>query len=154
MNRLLPYRALLLLVLSLAVSACSDDQSPKTANAPQISSKKDIAKTAVKSATDNDLDYGEASDSVKRKFIKTFSKNCVTRELKNSVNQDIDEKRFNESCSCIAEHIAEDLAEVDAEKYLDDHEDTHTLQIKFDAGAFFCLQNKPQPKGAHLFGKQ
>lgn len=123
------------------------------------SDEPEAAKTSAPVATskpkkENSVDYGEASDTVKQKFEKTFSKNCVTRELKNSVNKDSDEARFKATCDCIANHIAEDLAEVDAEKYLDDHEDTHTLQIKFDAGAFFCLQNKPQPKGPHLFGKE
>jgi hypothetical protein len=134
-------------LFAIVLTACSDDQ-PEPAK-----TEKNVATSKVKASKDNDVDYGEASDTVKQQFIKTFSKNCVTRELKNSVNKDTDEKRFTESCSCIAEHIAEDLADVDAEKYLDDHEDTHTLQIKFDAGAFFCLQNKPQPKGPHLFGK-
>lgn len=133
---------------ALLLTACSDDQSEPA------KTEKTVATSKAKVSKDNVVDYGEASDTVKQKFIKTFANNCVARELKNSVNKDMDEKRFAESCNCIAEHIAEDLADIDAEKYLDDHEDTHTLQIKFDAGAFFCLQNKPQPKGPHLFGKQ
>lgn len=135
-------------LFAVFLTACSDEQ------AEPAKTEKSVSETKAKASKDNVVDYGEASDTVKQKFIKTFSNNCVTRELKNSVNKDTDEKRFAESCTCIAEHIAEDLADVDAEKYLDDHEDTHTLQIKFDAGAFFCLQNKPQPKGPHLFGKQ
>jgi len=131
-------------VLALTVSACSDDKPAETQPAASTKSPK----------KENKVDYGEASDSVKKQFIKTFSANCVTRELKNSVNKDIDGKRFEQTCGCIAEHIAEDLADVDAEKYLDDHEDTHTLQIKFDAGAYFCLQNKAQPKGPHILNKQ
>ena len=136
---------LLIAMTTIFASACSDDK-PENA-APE----KGISKS--KPTNNNNVDAGEASDSVKQKFEKVFSQNCLNRELKTSVNKDSDEKRFQASCDCIANHIAEDLAEVDAEKYLDDHEDTHTLQIKFDAAAFFCLQNKPQPKGPHLFGK-
>jgi hypothetical protein len=136
----------LISTVAILSSGCSSDE-PETAKTAVSTSSK--SKPAEK---DNNVDYGEASDSVKNQFIKTFSKNCVTRELNNS-NNAADEKRFQQSCDCIAQHIAEDLADVDAEKYLEDHEDTHTLQIKFDAGAFFCLQNKPQPKGPHLFGK-
>jgi hypothetical protein len=132
--------------LAILIGGCSDDK----VEAPKTESVTTKAKPVKK---ENTVDYGEASDSVKNKFIKTFSKNCIARELKNSANKDVDEKRYQQTCDCIAEHIAEDLADVDAEKYLDDHEDTHTLQIKFDAGAYFCLQNKPQPKGPHLFGK-
>lgn len=141
-------KALALLVLPtlvLLASACSDDDAQAPAN--QAVAK---AKPAKK---DNSVDYGEASDSVKQKFINEFSENCVERELKNAVNQDVEEKRAKQSCDCIAGHIADDLSDVDAEKYLDDHEDTQTLGIKFDAAAFFCLQNKPQPKGPHLFGR-
>ncbi|MDD2758790.1 MAG: hypothetical protein PHH11_00700 [Methylomonas sp.] len=138
---------ILLPVLALSISACSDDKPAET----QQSTTAKPAKTAKK---ENNVDYGEASDSVKQQFIKTFSANCVKRELRNSVNKDLDEKRYQQTCGCIAEHIAEDLADVDAEKYLEDHEDTHTLQIKFDAAAYFCLQNKAHPQGPHLFGKQ
>lgn len=136
---------LLIPTLSLLIGGCSDDK-PQAPATPSASAGKSSKK-------DNAVDYGEASDSVKKQFIKEFAENCVTRELKTSVNKDIDEKRYQESCDCIAKHIADDLADVDAEKYIDDHEDTQTLDIKFDTAAFFCLQNKPQPKGPHLFGK-
>lgn len=133
--------------LTVIADGCSSDE-------PEAAKTGTAANTAKPAKKENKIDYGEASDSAKNKFIKTFAQNCVARELKNSANPDVDEQRFQQSCGCIAEHIAEDLAEVDAEKYLDDHEDTHTLQIKFDSAAFFCLQNKAQPKGPHLFGKQ
>lgn len=136
---------LLIPTLALLLNGCSDDKAEAPAKSVSTSSK-----AAPKN---NTVDYGEASDSVKKQFIKEFAENCVSRELKTSVNKDIDEKRYQESCSCIAKHIADDLADVDAEKYIDDHEDTQTLDIKFDTAAFFCLQNKPQPKGPHLFGK-
>lgn len=139
------FALLLISTLALLAAGCSDDKPEAPAN--QATSKTKPEKK------DNSVDYGEASDSVKKKFINEFSKNCVARELQNSVNKDVDEKRFQQSCDCIAQHIADDLADVDAEKYLDDHEDTQTLGIKFDTAAFFCLQNKPQPKGPHLFGK-
>jgi hypothetical protein len=140
------FALLLIPTLALLTAGCSDDKAE--APAKQATAKSTAANK------DNSVDYGEASDSVKQKFIAEFSENCVARELQNSVNKDNDEKRFQDSCGCIAKHIADDLADVDAEKYLEDHEDTQTLGIKFDAAAFFCLQNKPQPKGPHLFGKQ
>ncbi|WP_347988224.1 hypothetical protein [Methylomonas sp. AM2-LC] len=136
---------LLIPVMTVFLSACSDD---KTENAS-------VEKPAqAKHAKANHIDQGEASDSVKQKFEKQFAKNCVARELKNSINKDVDEKRFSDSCECIAKKIAEDLSDLDAEKYLQEHEDTQTLEIKFDHAAYFCLQSKPQPKGPHLFGKE
>lgn len=139
------FARLLVPTLLLLSIGCSDDKPAPSSNQTASSSKP--------AKKNNSVDYGEASDSVKQKFIGEFSESCVERELKNSVNKDVDGQRFKSNCDCIAQHIAEDLADVDAEKYLDDHEDTQTLGIKFDAAAFFCLQNKPQPKGPHLFGK-
>jgi len=127
-------------IFSVFSSGCSDDKVEKSS-------------VEAKPGKLNHVDYGEASETVKQKFAGTFAKNCVSRELKNSINKDVDEKRFTESCSCIAKHISENLSDVDAEKYLQEHEDTQALEIKFDTAAFFCLQNKPQPKGPHLFGK-
>jgi hypothetical protein len=136
---------LILPVILLALTACSDDKPESSAAAKPAA--------ASKAAKHNHVDAGEASDSVKQKFAAAFAKNCVTRELKNSINKDVDEKRFTDNCGCIAKHISENLDDVDAEKYLQEHEDTQTLEIKFDTAAYFCLQAKPQPKGPHLFGK-
>ncbi len=134
--------------LVVLLSACSDDKAQSSGtekNAP-----------ASKLAKNHHVDAGkgEAADSVKQKFINEFSNKCVSRELKNSNNPDFDKKRFEDSCSCIAKHIADDLADVDAEKYLVAHEDTQSLDIKFDQAAYFCLQAKGLPKGPHLFGKE
>lgn len=136
-------RLLIIFIAAATLTACSDDKAEKSP-----------ANTATsKPAKNNHVDYGEASDSVKQKFENEFSKKCVARELKNSVNKDIDEKRYQEACGCIAKHISENLSDIDAEKYLLEHEDTQTLDIKFDTAAFFCLQNKSLPKGPQLFGK-
>lgn len=142
-TRKIPILLATLLISSFVIVGCSSDEAeaPKTSAAPK--SKKAVHR----------VDSGEATEPEKRQFEKEFSAKCVARELKNSVNKDVDEKRFQESCDCIAEHIMKDLSEIDAEKYLEDHEDTQTLGIKFDAAAYFCLQNKPQPKGPQLFGK-
>jgi PBP1b-binding outer membrane lipoprotein LpoB len=133
---------LLMALLAVVLGGCSDEKADKAS----------VAKT--QSHKLNHVEYGEASDSVKAKFIKEFSNKCVNRELKNSVNKDNDQKRFEENCSCIAKHISDNLADVDAEKYLQLHEDTQALDIKFDTAAYFCLQAKSLPKGPHLFGKE
>lgn len=137
----------LLLGLTVFTVGCSDDKPVETAKPSTTSGRHHPV-------TDNVRAEGEASNSLKEKFSKAFSKACVARELKSSNNPEVDEPRLRENCDCIAEHLADDLAEVDAEKYLQDHEDTQALAMRFDAAAFFCLQNKPQPKGPHLFGRQ
>lgn len=134
-------------------TGCSDDKSStEPVKTGMVSTSNNP--TAHHPKEDNVQSPGEASKKLKQQFAEAFAQACVTRELKNSNNPDVEEKRFQENCACIAEHIADDLAEVDAEKYLEDHEDTQALGIKFDTAAFFCLQNKPQPKGPHLFGRQ
>lgn len=142
----------LLFGLALINTGCSDDQSAPAPKSTAISTSNNPQAHHPKE--DNIQAPGEASNSVKHQFAEAFAEACVKRELKNSNNPDMEEKRFKENCACIAEHISDDLAEVDAEKYLEDHEDSQTLSIKFDTAAFFCLQNKPQPKGPHLFGRQ
>lgn len=136
-----------LLIISMSailLTACSEDK-PEKAAATTASKAKAPEKKHV--------EHGEATDTVKFKFEKEFAAKCVGRELQKSTSPESDKSRVEESCGCIARHISEDLSDVDAEKYLQEHEDTHTLQIKFDAAAYFCLQNKPLPKGPHLFGK-
>lgn len=128
------------------LNACSDDKSSSTSTSSSAAKAKAPEKKHV--------EHGEANDTAKYKFEKAFAAKCVERELHNSINPDSDRPRLEENCGCISRHISEDLSDVDAEKYLEAHEDTHALQIKFDAAAYFCLQNKPQPKGMHLFGRQ
>lgn len=140
----------LLIISALAIlPACSDDKSAPASNQTEAKS----ANTAKSHHIDH-VKPGEATDSVKNKFISQFSKSCIDRELKNSTDLDNDTKRVKPTCECIANKIAEDLSDLDAEKYLQMHEDTQTIEIKFDHAAYFCLQAKPLPKGPHLFGKQ
>ncbi|MDT4332756.1 hypothetical protein ACQE3E_23065 [Methylomonas sp. MED-D] len=137
--------AVLLSVAALTITACSDDKSQPAG------SEKSAAK--AKAPEKKHVEHGEATDTAKFRFEKEFAQKCTERELRNSNNPDVDKPRLEESCGCIARHMSEDLADTEAEKYLKEHEDTHSLQIKFDAAAYFCLQNKPVPKGPHLFGK-
>jgi hypothetical protein len=136
--------------LVLVGSGCSDDKSEQQSTKNAVVNNNP---SAHHPKSDNVQSPGEATSSLKKKFSEEFTDACVKREMKNSNNPDVEEKRFKESCACIAEHMANNMAEVDAEKYLDDHEDTQTLDIKFDQAAYFCLQSKPMPKGPHLLGR-
>ena len=142
--------ALMLGALSLVLTACSSDESEKnTASAQQaVTAPVDHSKHQV------DVEIrDEASKSVKEDFVEKFTEVCVEREMKTAVNPDIEEKRAQENCGCIANYIAENLSDADAEKYIDDGVDSRTMQIKFDTATFFCLQNKKQFKGPQIFGK-
>lgn len=138
----------LIIGLSLILTACSSEE-------PQTSQT--VQNTAAPAASKHQPDVvinDEASKSVKAKFAEKFTEVCVERELKAAVNPENEEKRARENCGCIAQYIAENLADPDAEKYIETGEDSRTMQIKFDTATFFCLQNKKQFKGPQLFGKQ
>jgi hypothetical protein len=95
-----------------------------------------------------------ASDQEKNIFEKEFTEQCIAREIKNSINKDIDRKRFEKPCNCIAGQIIKNLTAVDAENFLVEKKNTQSMRINFDKAAYFCLQNKPLPKAPNLFRKK
>ncbi len=129
------------LVISTSLIGCSDGDSEKTAKTEH-----------------NYFDHShgaETSDLKKHKFEHKFAEQCVAREIKNSINKDIDKKRFEKPCLCIATRIMKDLTSVEAEKFLVEQKHTQSLRINFDEAAYFCLQNKAKPKPpTALFGKK
>ncbi len=128
------------LVISAALTACSDDQPKK-----------------VVSAKHNVFDHShgvEVSDLKKHKFEHDFAKQCVEREVKNSVNKQDDRKRYAKPCLCIATRVMKDLTAVEAEKFLVEKKSTQSLKMSFDEAAYFCLQDKAKVKSPVLFGKR
>lgn len=138
---------LFVLLTSMSVTlltACSDDK-PVVAKTPTTANK----------PVHNPFDHTHdeiVTDVVKHEFEHEFSDQCVARELKSSNNPDVDKPRLDKDCMCIAKYMMKDLSSEEAKKFLKEHENTHSLQIKFDAAAYFCVQNKQQPKGPHIFG--
>lgn len=132
--------------MTLWLAACSDDKP--AANHAAVAEKQPVH---------NPFDHSHdevVTDVVKHQFEHEFADQCVARELKNSPNPDVDKKRLDKDCMCIAQYMMKDLSATDAKKFLKEHQNTHTLQIKFDAAAYFCVQNKQQPKGPQIFGKR
>ncbi|MDD2740167.1 MAG: hypothetical protein PHR94_14660 [Methylomonas lenta] len=140
---------LFVLLTSMSVTlltACSDEK-PVVAKTPTTATK----------PVHNPFDHTHdeiVTDVVKHEFEHKFSDQCVARELKSSNNPDVDKPRLDKDCMCIAKYMMKDLSSEEAKKFLKEHENTHSLQIKFDAAAYFCVQNKQQPKGPHIFGKK
>ena len=136
--------------LATFLTACSDDKpAPTKATAPSSSA---AAKKPVHNPFDHSHDH-PVTDVVKHEFEHEFADQCVARELKGSANPDVDKPRLDKDCMCIAKYMMKDLSAEEAKHFLKQHENTHSLQIKFDAAAYFCVQNKQQPKGPQLFGK-
>ncbi len=101
--------ALFYVGLSLTLSGCSDDKEKK------------IAAEATHNPFDHTHDV-EVTDIQKHKFEHDFARQCVERELKNSVNKDVDKARFTEPCMCIATYMMKDLTAQEAEKFITEHE--------------------------------
>jgi hypothetical protein len=119
----------ILLILSLA--SCSDDK-PKF-----------------------DHSHGdEVTDLEKHQFEHAFAKQCVARETRNSVNKELDIKRYTEPCLCIATHMMKDLTAQEAEKFLEENKSTRSLQIRFDNAAYKCLQRYQNQNAPTIFKKR
>jgi hypothetical protein len=126
--------ALTSIIIALSVTGCSDDEK----------------KTVTVKASHNPFDHSHdvpVTDIQKHKFEHDFAAQCVTRELKNSVNKDEDKERFSKSCMCVATYMMKDLTTQEAEKFLKEHENPRSLQIKHDSAVFHCTQQKSVDKG-------
>jgi len=128
-------------VLALTVSACSDDDDKATA-----------AKLEH-----NPFDHSHdvvVTDVQKHTFEHEFAEQCVQRELKHSVNKDVDRERYAEPCLCIATFLMKDLTADEAKKFMIEHKNTQSLVIKYENAAYHCLQEKAQVKEPQIFGRQ
>ncbi len=139
------FAALTSIIIALSLAGCSDDEEKKlpvkTVFNP-FDHSQDVPVTAIE----------------KHKFEDAFAAQCLARELKNSVNKEEDKERFSKSCQCVANYMVKDLTDEEAEKFLDEHENPRSLQIKYNAAVYHCTQQnaakgfktfeapKPQPK--------
>jgi hypothetical protein len=127
-------------VMALAVSGCSDDEEKATTKAGH-----------------NPFDHSHdvvVTDVQKHTFEHEFAEECVNREIKNSVNKDVDRARYTEPCMCIATFLMKDLTADEAKKFMVEHKNTQSLVIKYESAAYHCLQEKVPPKEPQLFGRQ
>ncbi len=125
------------IIIALSVTGCSDNEE-----------KKLPVKTAF-----NPFDHSHdapVTDIQKHKFEHDFAAQCVTRELKNSVNIEEDKERFSKSCLCVATYLMKDLTDEEAEKFLTEHENPRSLQIKYNSAAYHCTQQNAE-KGFKTF---
>ncbi len=125
-------------VITLSVTGCSDDKE----------------KTAPIKTSHNPFDHSHdvpVTDVEKHKFEHDFAAQCVDRELKNSVNKDDDKARFSKSCLCVATYMMKDLTAQEAEKFLTEHENPRSLQIKYNSAVYHCTQEKTVDKGFKTF---
>ncbi len=123
--------ALTSIIIALSMTGCSDDNDANKEKKPPV-------KTVF-----NPFDHSHdvpVTDIQKHKFEHDFAAQCVTRELKNSVNVEEDKERFSKSCECVASEMMQDLTAQEAEKFLTEHENPRSLQIKYTAAVYHCTQ--------------
>lgn len=136
-NKKLIVTMLASVVISATLTACSDDEQASVKEAKSVF----------------DHPHEKVTDIEKHKFEHEFAQDCVTRELKNSVNKATDKKRFEKTCMCIAKFMMKDLTATETEKFLKEDKDTQSLRIRFDNAAYNCVQEKQPPASPKLFGK-
>lgn len=122
------------LLLTLALGACSDSREERQTNAgaPQSQAQPVF-----------DHPHGaEVSDLVKHKFEHDFAEQCVDREIKAAGNQEQYRDELAKSCMCIAQDLMKNLTAKEAELFLQEHKNTQSLRIRYEAAAYKCVQTK------------
>lgn len=114
--------------LTLLIAGCSDDDKPKE-------------------TISHELLNAEVSDDDKEKFEERFEQQCIERESKNAANPEDAAANATPPCRCIAKFMMKDLTAIEAEKYLEEHQDAQSLRIKYENAAYHCLQQNAHPKG-------
>lgn len=112
------------LLMVIFLTACSDDKETIAFNHPHTS----------------------GSNLKKHTFEHKFAEQCIKREASNSVNKQKDEKHYSKPCMCIAKRIMKNLTTVEAEKFLIEKKNTHSLKMSFDEAAYFCVQRNAKSK--------
>lgn len=126
------------MVIALTVTGCSDDKE----------------KSVPVKTSHNPFDHSHdvpVTDIEKHKFEHDFAAQCLERELKNSVNIEVDKPRLSKSCMCVATDMMKDLTAQEAEKFLKEHENPRSLQIKYNSAVFHCSQQNTVEKGFKTF---
>lgn len=117
------------------LNGCSDDDKSKQNESESVS---------------HELLNAKVTDEEKQKFEHAFESQCIAREAKQSGDEEAAKAQFTEPCRCIATYMMKDLTAIEAEKFLEEHEDAQSLRIKYENAAYHCLQQKAHPKGPNF----
>jgi len=148
------FLSVLSLTAVLFISSCSDDNEVATKNNGVVAKSAKIETSIVgnnKNMTDNKIDdksyYKQMSQPVdkanwveKGKFKKEFTKDCITREVNSAGSGSVDLKYIETTCACIADYMDDKLTDQEADEFLKDDNHVRALQMKYDAGAYKCVQ--------------
>lgn len=133
----------LFVVLAVLSTSCSDSDQKAGDKRPTAAQKQ------------FDHAHGrEVSDLEKHKFEHDFAEQCIEREIARSGGEEGDSARFAKPCMCIARYMMKDLTAKEAQKFLKEHKNTQSLQIRFENAAYHCLQQKAQTKAPTIFQRR
>jgi len=96
----------------------------------------------------------QSTDAKKQQFEQAFAKQCVEKEVRHSINKDVDRLRFAKPCACIATRIVKNISLREMDKFVLEHKVTHSLTMSFDRAAYFCIQGVGQPKSRFSVGRK
>lgn len=129
------------IIFTVSLYGCSDEKS----STPPPPSTTQAAYDHV---------HDDATDMEKHKFEHEFAEQCMEREARLAGDVNMDKKRFEKPCLCIATYMMKDLTAVEAEKFLEEDKDTQSLRIRFESAAYHCLQKKSKINQAPVIFKQ
>jgi hypothetical protein len=137
-------RAVIALIAVLLTSACSDDGRDKT-----------TARSGTVVTKPFDHAHGrEVTDLEKHKFEHKFADQCIEREMARATDKAAAKARFAEPCMCIARLMMKDLTAKEAQKFLREHKNTQSLQIRYENAAYHCLQERSAAKPPSIFRRR
>lgn len=98
--------------------------------------------------------FRQTPEAKKLQFSQTFAEQCVEKEIRSSINKDVDRLRFSKPCTCIAERVSNYISPREMDKFLIEHKITHSLTMGFDKAAYFCVQNVTRPTARFSVGRK
>lgn len=139
------------------LSSCSDDNAANkevAANKEAVTKEASVAKSIVgnnKNMTANKIadaeHYKQMSKAVEKanwvekgKFKKEFTKDCISREIATAGDNKVDTSYIEKTCACIADYMDNHLTDQEADEYLKEDNHVRSFQMRYDAGAYECVQ--------------
>ncbi len=139
-------------VLAACLAGCSDDQ-PQQPAAPSANTRNAMA--TQDGHNPNPWDHsGEqpVSEDQRQQFAEQFAEQCLKREIANT-GDNANVQQASRACHCVAQFMAKTLTPQEADKFLKEHENPHSLEIKYENAVYHCLQQK-QPPHAPNFSRK
>jgi len=131
--------------LATFVAGCSDDKPKSQTLTPTTTT---VSKPAPKDDHNpNPWDHSDeapVTEAQKHQFERQFADQCVKREMAHAGNN-AEARQFSRACNCVADFMAKTLTPQEAEKFLIEHENPHSLEIKYENAAYHCVQQKQAP---------